>query len=219
MSPCAPHQGGIYEAAVKSAKHHIKRAIGKKHFSYEYFLTFLTKVEAVLNSRPIYAPSDEITEELVITPAHFLIGEPMIMPPNISVPKESNYSLQRIRAEQEQMLEHFWNRWHKDYLSSLFPRKKWLEEQKNIKIGQVVLMMDDNLPPAKWQIAKITELLPSKDGLVRNVVVEISTRKKPKSNEQYGKRKTFTRAIQKLCILPSEQTIEHSSQEDLNSAV
>lgn len=45
MTPYAPHQGGIYEAAVKSAKHHLKRVLGAKKFSYEYFLTFLLKVE------------------------------------------------------------------------------------------------------------------------------------------------------------------------------
>lgn len=211
MSPVAPHQGGIYEAAVKSAKYHIKRVIGAKKFSYEHFLTFLTKVEAVLNSRPLYAPMDDPTEELVITPAHFLIGEPMLLPPNINVSKETNYSLQRVREEQKQMLESIWSKWQSDYLSTLLPRKKWLDEKENIKIGQVVLMKDDNLPPGKWKMAKVSKLLPSKDKLVRNVELEIAERKIAKSGEFQGKRKTFVRAIRKLCILPSEppQFLEH----------
>lgn len=204
MKPAAPHQGGIYEAAVKSAKHHITRVIGAKHFSYEHFLTFLTKVEAILNSRPLYAPSDDPSNALVITPAHFIIGEPFPLPPPIDVPMGSNYSMQRIRAEQKVMLESFWRSWHNDYLSTLMPRNKWLEEKDNLKVGQVVLLQDENLPPSKWLMAKVCELLPGRDGLVRNVVVEIATRKKPRPGETRGKRKRLTRAIQKLCILPSE---------------
>lgn len=33
--PAAPHQGGIYEAAVKSMKHHLYRVMGKRHYTYE----------------------------------------------------------------------------------------------------------------------------------------------------------------------------------------
>lgn len=122
MSPASPHQGGIYETAVKSAKYHIRRVIGGKHFSYEHFLTFLTKVEAVLNSRPIYVPTDEISNDLVITPGHFLIGEAPVLPPPISSPKVTNYSLQRVREEQRKNFIHFWKSWRSDYLSSLLPR-------------------------------------------------------------------------------------------------
>lgn len=204
MKPAASHQGGIYEAAVKSAKHHIKRVIGAKSYSYDYFMTFLCKVEAILNSRPLYAPTDDPCDALVITPAHFLIGEPFILPPPISVPKNSDYSLQRIRNEQQQMLESWWKSWHNDYLSTLLPRRKWMSERDNFQIGQTVLMIDENLPPGKWMMAKVCELLPSKDGLVRNVVIEIAKRNKPCQGQKHGKRKQFTRPIQKLCILPAE---------------
>lgn len=204
MSPASPHQGGIYEAAVKSAKHHIRRVIGEKHFSYEHFLNFLLKVEAVLNSRPIYAPTDDITDELVITPGHFLIGEAPVIPPPIASPKVTNYSLQRIREEQRKMFDHFWKRWKSDYLSSLLPRKKWLKEEENVKIGQVVLLVEEDLSPGQWLMGKICELLPGRDGKIRNVVIEMSKRKKPKGAQTYGLKKKLTRSIQKLCILPTE---------------
>lgn len=51
MKPSASHQGGIYEAAVKSTKFHLRRMVGKVHYTFEHLYTFLTKVEAILNSR------------------------------------------------------------------------------------------------------------------------------------------------------------------------
>lgn len=165
----------------------------------------------------MYAPSDDVTEEPVITPAHFLIGESFILPPPIEIAKDSNYSLQRIRQEQVQMLESFWKRWQSDYLSTLLPRKKWLQEKENIKLGQVVLIQDDNLPPAKWKIAKVSKLLTIQDGFVRNVVLELADRNKPKKNKIQGQRKTLTRAVQRLCILPSEPSC--FLQNDTNAEV
>lgn len=223
MSPAAPHQGGIYEAAVKSTKYHLKRVIGAKSFTYEYFLTFLKKVESILNSRPLYALTDDPSDAQCITPAHFLIGESFIVPPPIAVPTNTNVSLQKIHEEQQKMLNSYWNSWNKDFLSSLLPRKKWLEEH-NVQIGQLVLISDENLPPGKWLLGKIREILPSRDGVVRDVIIELSERKKPKPGEKVGERRTKKRAVQKLCFLPLDpneinendnEILSHSACDDL----
>lgn len=47
------------------------------------------------------------------------------------------------------MLENFWKRWESEYLTSLLQRKKWLNEKEHFKIGQLVLIADENLPPAR----------------------------------------------------------------------
>ncbi|XP_031638856.1 uncharacterized protein LOC116350980 [Contarinia nasturtii] len=96
MTPAAPHQGGIYEAAVKSMKYHLRRILGAKSYTYEYLITFLVQIEAVLNSRPLYALNDDPNDMCALTPAHFLIGEPLILPPPISVPTQTNNSLKRM---------------------------------------------------------------------------------------------------------------------------
>lgn len=59
MKPKAPHQGGIYEAAVKSMKYHLYRIAGQTRYTYEHMNTFLTKTEAILNSRPLYALNND----------------------------------------------------------------------------------------------------------------------------------------------------------------
>lgn len=73
----APHFGGIWEAAVKSLKTHLRRVTGNIRFTFEELTTLLTQIEACLNSRPLVPlPSDDDGIE-VLTPGHFLIARPI----------------------------------------------------------------------------------------------------------------------------------------------
>ncbi|XP_066599958.1 uncharacterized protein [Prorops nasuta] len=54
-----PHWGGLWESAVKSMKHHLKRSIGVFVPNFEEMTTLLTKIEACLNSRPISRLHDD----------------------------------------------------------------------------------------------------------------------------------------------------------------
>ena len=73
--PGAPHFGGIWEAAVRSSKYHLKRIIGESILTYEEFATLLCQIEACLNSRPLVPLTEDPSDSLVLTPVHFLIGE------------------------------------------------------------------------------------------------------------------------------------------------
>ena len=73
--PGSPHFGGLWEACVKSVKFHLKRVIGEAILTFEELSTMLTQIEAILNSRPLIPLNDDPDDKLVLTPAHFLIGE------------------------------------------------------------------------------------------------------------------------------------------------
>ncbi len=49
----APHFGGLWEAAVKSAKFHLERVVGEQQLTFEELTTVLCQVECCLNSRPL----------------------------------------------------------------------------------------------------------------------------------------------------------------------
>ncbi|XP_062713922.1 uncharacterized protein LOC134290745 [Aedes albopictus] len=53
IPPRAPHFGGLWEAAVKSAKKHLLKTVGNSSIAYEPMVTLLAQVEMCLNSRPL----------------------------------------------------------------------------------------------------------------------------------------------------------------------
>lgn len=189
MTPAAPHQGGIYEAAVKSMKHHLRRVIGARMMESQQLTNLLADIEAILNSRPLTPLSDDPEDIQALTPAHFWIGEPLILPPAFRPSNPDNVEGRKLWLERRKMLDHFWKRWVEEYLTTLQERKKWRRERENVRTGRLVLLKDENLPPAQWRMGRILEVFPGKDGLVRNVLVKTE-------------KSILKRPVQKLCILP-----------------
>ena len=78
IPPYAPHMGGLWESAVKSKKSHLKMVTGNLSLTFEEFYTILTRIEAILNSRPISPLSENPNEFLPLAPGHFLRGAPLV---------------------------------------------------------------------------------------------------------------------------------------------
>ena len=49
---------------------------------------------------------------------------------------------------------------------------KWRQPKRNIEVGNVVLLQEDNIVPTKWPLARVERTHPGKDGLVRVVTVK-----------------------------------------------
>ncbi|XP_053686290.1 uncharacterized protein LOC128735831 [Sabethes cyaneus] len=95
--PSAPHFGGLWEAAVRSAKHHLLRVIGDSTLTFEDFNTLLVQVEACLNSRPLTQLSDDPMDLRPLTPGHFLTGGSLQSLPE---PDFSNIKVNRLKRWQ-----------------------------------------------------------------------------------------------------------------------
>ncbi|XP_055856002.1 uncharacterized protein LOC129919180 [Episyrphus balteatus] len=81
IPPGSSNFGGMWEAGVKSMKHHLRRTIGDATLTFEEFYTVLKQIEAVLNSRPLSALSDDPDDLTALTPGHFLVGGPITATP------------------------------------------------------------------------------------------------------------------------------------------
>ncbi|XP_047541323.1 uncharacterized protein LOC125074140 [Vanessa atalanta] len=168
IPPYAPNFGGLWEAGIKSTKHHLRRVIGDSTLTYEELSTVLAQIEACLNSRPLSVTGSDPDNALPLTPGHFLVGEPLLTAPDHSYANKSISSLRRWQLTQK-MLQCFWKRWSQEYLTHFFQRYKWNVKIPELKIGDVVLVREDGLPPAKWLCGRVVNLHPGRDKLTRVV--------------------------------------------------
>ena len=177
----APHFGGIWEAAVKSSKHHLQRIVGGIPLYFEELVTICHQISACLNSRPYLAiDCQESGGDLPLTPGHFLIGRPLRAYPE--EPEEADLSHTNRWMLCKALVQEFWDCWSKSYLSSLQRRNKWTKPTPNISVGDLVMMLDETDPsknPQKkriitWKMGLVTSVHPGKDGLVRAASVEVA---------------------------------------------
>ncbi|GFT22677.1 integrase catalytic domain-containing protein [Trichonephila clavipes] len=134
----------------------------------------------MLNSRPLVPLSSDLDDLNVLTPSHFLIGRSItsIVEPDLTNLNENRLdNLQKVTK----IIQLIWKRWSVDYLNSLQQRNKWHFEKKNAKIGDMVIIKEDNLPSCQWSLGRINNIYPGKDSKVR--VVEVKTTRGAKKED------------------------------------
>ena len=62
----------------------------------------------------------------------------------------------------------FWKRFRREYLVVLSERQKWIRPKRNLKPGDLVLVVDANSPRSAWPLARVIRTLPGRDECVRN---------------------------------------------------
>ena len=170
---CAPHFGGLWEAAVKSMKFHFKRVVADTKLTFEELTTILAQIESCLNSRPLAPLPLEDDNIEALTPGHFLIGKPLESIPDPSL-SYRNLSLLKRWYLCQSIVRHFWKRWSDEYLPALRKHNKWNFPSRNIQVDDIVVLQEDNLVTTKWPLAKVIQVHPGKDGLVRVATVKTS---------------------------------------------
>lgn len=190
LPPHAPHQGGLWERAVKSVKFHLIRVIGQQTLSLEEFSTLITRIEGMMNSRPITPLSSDPSDLEALTPGHFLVGGPLMTPLE---PDLRSIPINRLKRWQvvQQFSQHIWARWQKEYLYTLQERNKWVNPKKNIEVNDLVVIHEDNLPPLSWKFGRVLSVSPGTDGIVR--VVHLKTASGH-----------LSRPVTKVSVLPME---------------
>ena len=181
-------QGGLWEAAVKSMKHHLRRILGSNIATYKELSTLLFEIEACLTSRPLCSLSNDLHCFPYLSPGHFLIGNPLVQLPTADLTDVNPNRLSHWQALQQQ-LQMFWKRWSSDYLNELQRRQRWQKTTPDLQPGQVVLLKDDHSPPFQWPTALITHIHPGADGKTRVVTVKTA-------------KGVFKRPIVKICFFP-----------------
>ena len=191
----SPWWGGFYERLVKTVKRSLRKILRRTTVTYDELLTIIIEIEAVMNSRPLcYQYSDEVDE--VLTPSHMDKGKRLLSSRKslpTAVHDETPTSLKNRVDYLNSLLTHYENRWKKEYLTELreFQRNNNRIPDKQVRVGDVVLISDENLPRTRWRLGKVEELRTSSDGFVRGCKLRVH-------NE--GRRVSYlNRPVNKLC--------------------
>ncbi|GFU58838.1 uncharacterized protein TNCV_4840171 [Trichonephila clavipes] len=173
IPPTAAHIGGLWEAGIKSTKQLLIKTMKSAVLNFEELVTLVTQIEACLNSRPLTPLSNDPQDLQPLTPGHFLIGAPMASFPE-EVPSQPACLKKRWNLIQH-LRSQFWRRWHLEYLNQLQQRTKWNKPRRNLKVNDMVLVKEDNLPPLQWSLGRVVQVFPGDDGAVR--VVDVKTQR------------------------------------------
>jgi hypothetical protein len=177
----APWWGGFFERLVKSTKRCLKKIIGKSKLTYEELLTAVIEVEAIINSRPLsYVSMDDLEEPL--TPSHLLVGRRLLSIPDhipSNHPRDYNTSNSELNDRMRHLnniLDHFWTRWKKEYLLELRECHRHPHQTRGsdkINVGDVVVVHEDGKHRGFWKLGRVEKLLVGQDGESRGAVVKV----------------------------------------------
>ena len=185
--PLAPHFGGIHESMIKSAKRAITAILGNADITDEELMTAIIGAEGLMNSRPLTYQSTDPADDVPLTPNHFLHGQIGGQFAPTTVDETQFHPRKRWRRVQE-LVRHFWHRWLREWLPNLGLRKKWHGERRDIRVGEVVLIVSPDTSRGNWPLGRVIEVYPGADGRVRVAKLQVG-------------QGTLVRPIVKLCPL------------------
>lgn len=191
--PSAPHFGGVWERIVKSRKAALRVSLNKRQANEEVLRTVFTHVEALLNGRLLTHLSVDPSDLEPITPKHFLLGRSN---PNLSsdVFTDRGICFRRRWLEAQFIINQVWKRWLKEYVPALTERRKWFRPEQDLRVGDILIIVDNNSPRGHGPHARVIRLLPGKDGIVRTAEVKIKTG-------------IYIRPAVKLCLLQTPDDV------------
>ena len=141
--------------------------------SYVEMYTVLTDIECAINQRPLTYQGSDPKDLNPITPAHLAVGRALTSLPDVCT-KELPIKVRYKYLQQLQ--DHFWKRWTKEYLPQLQIRHKWTSEKPSVNVNDVCLIADDKVPRSRWPLARVVDVTTGRDGIVRTVRLKTKDR-------------------------------------------
>ena len=166
-------------------KNALKMTLGRAYVTLTSLQTVIVEIEAHLNNRPLTYVNTELNEPEPLTPSHLLYGRVINTVPHTLTTQDEltdedfreagsrlHHTLSKKAKVQALLIQHFWGRWRKEYLTFLRETHTTSggSSKETIKVGDIVIIHDD-CPRLKWRLAVVQELQQRRDDLVRSAVI------------------------------------------------
>ena len=184
--PLASHMGGAWERQIRSVRRVLNAIMRDGVVDDERLLTVMCEAEAIINGRPMTVVSSDPKDAEPLTPNHLLLLRGgRSLPPGAFTMRD--VYTRRWRHAQF-LADEFWRRWVSEYIGNIQHRQRWLHPERNFKIGDIVLVADEQSPRNCWPLARVTEVFSGDDGHVRSVTITTRT-------------SSYRRPVNKICLL------------------
>ena len=153
----APWWGGQFERLIGIVKTTMFKVIGRATLSWDELSEALLDVETQVNRRPLGYVEDNL-ELPILTPASFLFQRSPQLPEEPAwqiKDKDLRRQVKFLKSCKDQL----WNRWKREYLTSLQERHNLV-----LKVGDAVIVRSDNKNWGKWPLAIVDAIYPGPDG-------------------------------------------------------
>ena len=202
--PSASHMGGAWERQIRTIRSVLSSLMDQASgiLDDDSLRTLMYEATSIVNSRPLTTQNLNDPESLLpLTPNHLLtLKSDLLLPPPGNFDSLDLYARKRWRRVQH-LANQFWQRWRKEYLHNLQIRSKWVRPTYNMKVNDVVIIKDDDLPRNRWLLGRVVDTFPSDDNRVRSVKVMIASQSLGNNGKRKGPMSYLTRPIHKLILL------------------
>jgi hypothetical protein len=190
--PLASHQNGVTESLIKSVRNALEAACKNVPMTEEQWRTALCEITYLVNSRPLYANSDDLETIPPITPNDLILGE-HYSPPQPE--PEDRINPEHLNRVVQGRVNEFWQKWMSAFAPQLLFNDKWPVEKRNLQPGDLVLEINPNTRRGQWKMAKVINVYPGQDKLVRKVRIRNRTSE-------------YDRPCNKLCLIATSEELQ-----------
>ena len=98
-------------------------------------------------------------------------------------------------------------------MQSLQERKKWANNKRNLKVGDIVILQEANTIRNDWQMCRVTQTYRDDKGLAGSVSLKIGSVNQAKKNN------IVDRPVQKVMLLLEKEKVDENVLESLKGAL
>ena len=168
----APWWGGQFERLIGIFKSAFYKVVGEGTLTFEELSEVVLDVEICMNDRPLSYVEDDI-EFPILTPNSFVLQQSNVAP-ELECHHIEDGDLRKRAKYLQNVKNHLWNRWEREYLTSL--RQRYQANTRSTtghpNEGDIVLIKGDEKNRNKWKIEMVTKLICGKAKVVRGVKLQ-----------------------------------------------